>query len=342
MFATILGALPRPSSGGASAIDSAGSPLADDDAVRAVLIAQERAGLEPLTDGRLRWDGPLSPLLALDGVDDVAGRIAIGGAVAWRRALTVDEWVFAAGETSRAVKQSLPGPYSACRLAADADASRERATLAVAEALNAEIRALAAAGCPLVEIDEPDAVAIGDDAAERRLFADAHRRLTDGIGNVHLSLALTGGNADTAGAATFFDLPYASYAVDLIAGPDNWRLVTAAPEDRGIICGALGAAEEADEGPEVLVWAAHYAASSAARGLARVGLANAPGLDAIPWASTLRKLVRLGDAARIAAFESATELAEALDPRAVSSRSAALGRAVPPLRRARPGPAPRD
>jgi hypothetical protein len=113
--------------------------------------------------------------------------------------------------------------------------------------------------------------------------------------------------------------------------------VTSAPPDRGIICGALGPSQDAHEGPEVLVWAAHYAASTG-RGLARVGLANAPGLDAGSWAVALRKMTRLADAARLAAAESAQQLADALDPRAVSSRTAALGRgAPPPPRRGAPG-----
>ena len=316
MFATLLGALPRPPSSGRpepanlDALDPSVRRLADDEAVSEALIAQERAGLEPLTDGRLRWRTPFD---ALEG--------------------SVADWQFAARATTRAVKQALPGPYSLGRWAIPSGSAaapdREGATLAYAEALNAIVRELRVAGCPLVEIDEPEAALIGDDDRERRLFADAHRRLTGGVHDVHLSLALTGGNADTAGAATFFDLPYASYAVDLIAGPDNWRLVTAAPTDRGIVCGALGSGEHDDDGPELLVWAAHYAASTKGRGLARVGLANAPGLERGSWEAASRKFVRLADAARIAALESASELAEALDPRAVNSRSAALGRAVP-------------
>jgi hypothetical protein len=146
------------------------------------------------------------------------------------------------------------------------------------------------------------------------------------VSGTHLSLALTGGNVDTAGAATVFAAPYASYAIDLIAGPDNWRLVAAAPGDRGIVCGALSAAPGSHDGPEVLVWAAHYAASTRGRGHARVGLANVPGLGALDWPAARAKLVRLGEAARIAAAESSSEIAAALDPRAVDARSAALGR----------------
>lgn len=326
MFATLLGALPRPPLSGrpdaanpdanddeldanVDALELGLRRLADDEAVTEALMAQERAGLEPLTDGRLRR----RTLHAMTGV--------------------VQDWEFAAAIATRAVKGALPGPYSlgwsGGAGATGSAAARRRATLGHAEALNAEARALRDAGCTLVEIDEPAAVRIGDQGPERRLFTDAHRRLTDGLRDLHLSLVLTGGNADTAGASTFFDLPYASYAVDLIAGPDNWRLVTAAPADRGIVCGALGPGEHDDDGPELLVWAAHYAASANGRGLARVGLANAPGLELGSWEAAQRKFVRLADAARIAALESAGELAQALDPRAVNSRSAALGRAVP-------------
>jgi methionine synthase II (cobalamin-independent) len=304
MFATLLGALPRPPSTLATS---------DDEAVRAAIAAQEAAGLELLSDGRLRSGGP-----------------------------TVAGWQFAAAETDRPVKQTLAGPYTAGRNTAD-PAERIRVTLAAAETLNTELRALRGVGCAFVEIDEPAAVDIGGDIRERSLFGEAHRRLTDGVDDVHLSLALTGGNADTAGAATFFDLPYASYALDLIAGPDNWRLVTSAPADRGIVCGAMSGVAPGDDGPEILVWAAHYAASS--RGLDRVGLANAPGLDSLEWDVAVAKLARLADAARIAGLASADAIAHSLDPRAVNSRSAALGRVVPPTpnraaRRARRARAP--
>jgi methionine synthase II (cobalamin-independent) len=289
MFATLLGALPRPPSTVATS---------DDEAVRAALAAQEAAGLELLSDGRLRPGEP-----------------------------TAARWRLAAAATNRPVKQTLTGPYTAGRDRAE-PADRIRVTLSAAETLNTELRSLRDAGCTFVEIDEPAAIAIGGDIRERALFGEAHRRLTDGVDNVHLSLALTGGNADTAGAATFFDLPYASYALDLIAGPDNWRLVTSAPADRGIVCGAMSGSAQRDDGPEILVWAAHYAAST--RGLDRVGLANAPGLDSLEWDVAFAKLARLADAARIAALPSADAIAQSLDPRAVNSRSAALGRVVPP------------
>jgi len=342
------GGEPGAADGAAAAITRA----ADDDAVRIAIAAQDEAGLEPITDGRLRWSGPFDALRGLGGLafatNSPGGRLADPSlaptAVAeptWRGPLTVEDWRFAAASTTKAVKQALPGPYTLGRRVASGDLGRDRLTNTLAEALNVEIHALASAGCPLIEIDEPDAVLI-DDEVERRRFGDAHRRLTDGA-TIHLSLALTGGNAKGIGVDTVFDSGYASLAVDLIAGPDNWRLVTRAPGDRGIVCGVLSARRDADDGPEVLVWAAHYAASSGGRGIARVGLAAVPGMEALDWDRARSKLARLGEAARLAAVGSAAELAAALDPRAVSSRSAALGTVEPPRRsgkRRSPGRSP--
>jgi methionine synthase II (cobalamin-independent) len=257
--------------------------------VEAAIRAQEVAGLDPVTDG------------GLFGEDR-----------------PVDAWLATAALTDRAVKQALTGPYSAGR-GHDAD------VLASARALNAVLRELARAGCPLVEVHEPAATSIGDDPTERELFSAAHRILLDGVRGTHLSLAITGGNADRAGIATILAAPYASLAVDLITGPDNWRLVVETPGDRGIVCGALAATDPSDDGPEILLWAAGYAASTGGRGPERVGLATASSLADLPWPVAVRKMERLGEAARLADLP-ARELVQHLDPRAVSKRSAALGR----------------
>lgn len=208
--------------------------------------------------------------------------------------------------------------------------SSRRSVLAV----RAEITALADAGCRWIEVHEPFAITLADrDADERARFADDHRRLTDGLGSdLHLSLAITGGNADAAGIDTILAGAYASLALDLIAGPDNWRLAVAAPTEIGIVCGAVSGRAGSDDGPEVLLWAAQYAASSAGRGMDRVGLATSGPLRDLGWDVAATKVRRLGEAARLA-VASPEEQRAALDPRALDIRSAALGRAaLPPAR----------
>jgi hypothetical protein len=295
VFATLLGPLPRP-------------PLADDATPEAILdavvAAQVEAGLEPVTDGG--W-----PPMAGD---------------------PLGSWQATSARTDRAVKAVIPGPYTGGIPAGGS-----------VGALRDLIRALAAAGCPMVEVAEPAAVAIGTADAERARFRDLHDRLLDGLTGedadgspgIHLSLAITGGSADAAGAETIVGPRYASLAVDLIGGPDNWRLVTATPGDRGIVCGALSASAGSDDGPELLLWAAAYAAASGRRGNDRVGLATAASLAALPWPAAIAKLGRLAEAVRLAGLPQDERLA-AFDPRAVDSRSAALGRYEPS--RARRGP----
>jgi hypothetical protein len=299
MFATLLGPLPRP---------PLGEDAATDDLLEAAVRAQEAAGLEPITDGGF-------------GVGVSA----------------VERWQRTAGLTDRAVKVVLEGPYTAGR-GAEAEGAADLPILAAAEALNADLRALASAGCPMVEVHEPAAVRIGADECERARFRDAHRRLLAGVAGPHLSLAITGGSADAAGIETLMAEPYASLAVDLIAGPENWRLVVATPGDRGIVCGALSPGPGSDDSVELLLWAAGYAVSTGDRGPARVGLATAGSLAGLPWDAAVRKMRRLGEAARLAGLPP-DELRRRIDPRAVDIRSAALGRVEsrPPARGRRPG-----
>lgn len=278
MFATLLGALPRPPLPVGASIEAL---------LEAVVRVQEDAGLEPVTDGGL--------LAAEDPVE------------AWRATTAV---------TDRPVKQALTGPYS-----------RDGAP-ATAERLNRALRALAGAGCPLVEVHEPAAARIGDDTVERARFRDLHQVLLEGVTGTHLSLAITGGNANVAGIDTILAAPYSSLAIDLVAGPDNWYLVVDTPGDRGIVCGAMPADADHDEGPETLLWAAGYAASTKGRGTARVGLATASSLAHLPWEVAVAKMARIGEAVRIADLPPEERL-HALDPRAVTSRSAALGRYEP-------------
>ena len=313
MFSTLLGMLPADPFGPVGSGDD-GATASDDGAAASddrldPVAALTAAGLDLVSDG--------SPPAGPDQPSETI----------------VARWRASAAASSVPVKAVLLGPYSSTRAAGGTPAE-------IAERVRSTIAALAAAGCPFVEIAEPDALAIATDPAEATTFADAHRRVVDGAGTIHASLALTGGNLDGMPPALLFDLGYASFAFDLIAGPDNWRLIAQAPTDRGIICGALELAAGADEAREVLVWAAHYAASTKGRGLARVGLANAPaapGTAQLTRAEALRKLAIVAEASRIAGVESAEEMVGMLDPRAVGPRSAAFGRFAPARRRGHTG-----
>lgn len=326
MFATLAGSLPRP---------PLAAPASAEALVRAALEAQAAAGLEPLTDGGLRHADPLrATALGLEGIVDRTPEMATPTLVAvgeprWRGPILVDGWVATAAAADRAVKQIIAGPYSLGWAISSDVQDRDGFTMALAEALNHELRALAEAGCAMVQVDEPAAVRVGGSPAERLRFTEAGRRLLDGVGT-HVSLAILGGDAEAAGPETIFAPPYASYLFDLIDGPDNWRLIAQAPGERGIVCGVVPPARLLTIGPETIVWAAHYAASTGGRGLDRVGLATTGSLAGLEWPDALERLELLGRSVAMAGQTSPEELGKALDPRATMRfgvpRSGATGR----------------
>ena len=226
----------------------------------------------------------------------------------------VASWRGTSARADRLVKAVVVGPGSSGRSA---------------DEVRRDVVTLADAGCRWIEIHEPAAVSIGDAPEGRSAFADAHQALTRDLGSdLHLSLAITGGNADAAGIETVLAGAYASLAFDLIEGPDNWRLAVAVPSERGVICGAMSAHPRSEDGPETLLWAARYAAGSKGRGVARVGLATSGSMRAVGWDEAATKVRRLGEAGRIASMPT-DEQRSAIDPRAVDARSAALGRVQP-------------
>ena len=330
MFATLHGGYP-------SAPVDREDPDALDRAVSAVLDEQAAAGLSLLTDGGLRSPDLLAATVA--GLAGIEPGLSAGGAAravslpVWERPGLVGAWRATAALTDLPVKARMVGPYSLGRRLERGGLDRPGLTLALATALNLELTALAEAGCPFVQVEEDEAVLIGPDPAECDLFRAAQAHLLDGVPDAtqafHRSLAISGGNADTSDPATFFEAPWESFFFDLIDGPDNWRLITRAPKSRGIVCGAVDVHDPRIDDKELIVWAASYAASGG-REFERVGVAPAGSMAGLDPAIARRKIDRLGEATRIVEARGEVPIQAQLDPRAVDTRSAALGKWTPP------------
>ncbi|MBA2489781.1 MAG: hypothetical protein H0V36_10795 [Chloroflexi bacterium] len=372
MFATLVGAYPRTPLAGQpfplraaygrlerGEIDGAGFREVQDELVRELMGEQIDAGMGILTDGQVRWEDAQTALTrGLEGFEATGllryfdtntyyRQPRATGEPRWTQPILVDDWRFADGAARQAaterglqplaVKACLIGPYTLARLSDAGDLGRESLTLALAEALGQEVRALVEAGAPVVQVDENALSLIGaDDEAERKLASEALSRLTsalDGLTEHHLCLAVTMGSAEHAGHALLFDQPFHSYLFDLIKGPDNWRLISYAPADRGIVCGVADARNTARDDEPVMIWAGRYAASLNGRGRDRVGLAPSTGLEYLPRDRARAKIQALGEAARKAGLGKEA-LGTEIDPRAVDARSAALGRVERPASRA--------
>jgi 5-methyltetrahydropteroyltriglutamate--homocysteine methyltransferase len=131
--------------------------------------AQERAGLDVLTDGEMRRESYSNHFAtALDGVDvdhpgtalDRSGHPnpvpRIVGPISRPAPVQVRDLEFLRAHTDHPVKITVPGPFTMSQQAQDDHyGDPEAAAMGYAAAVNAEVRDLFAAGADVVQIDEP-------------------------------------------------------------------------------------------------------------------------------------------------------------------------------------------
>src|SRR3954447_5302143 len=142
---------------------------AQDDATLLAIRAQEQAGLDIITDGEIRRESYSNRFAtALEGIDidnpgtalDRSGHPnpvpRVVGKVRRRHAVQVRDVEFLRRNTDRMIKMTVPGPYTMSQQAQnDFYADEEEMALDYADAVNAEIKDLFAAGADVVQIDEP-------------------------------------------------------------------------------------------------------------------------------------------------------------------------------------------
>ena len=158
---------------------------AQDDATLIAIRDQERAGLDIITDGEMRRESYSNRFAtALDGVDldnpgsalDRSGHPnpvpRVTGRIRRRHAVETRDVAFLRANTDRRIKITVPGPFTMAQQAQnDFYPSLREMALDYAEAVNAEIRDLFAAGADIVQIDEPYMQARPDAAREYGLEA---------------------------------------------------------------------------------------------------------------------------------------------------------------------------
>ena len=142
---------------------------AQDDATIVAIKAQEDAGLDIITDGEIRRESYSNRFAtALEGIDTEKPGTALDrsghpnpvprivGKIRRRHPVEVRDLEFLKRHTTRKVKMTVPGPFTMSQQAQnDFYKSPEAAAMDYAEAVNAEIKDLFAAGADVVQIDEP-------------------------------------------------------------------------------------------------------------------------------------------------------------------------------------------
>jgi 5-methyltetrahydropteroyltriglutamate--homocysteine methyltransferase len=142
---------------------------AQDDATILAVRDQERAGLDIISDGEQRRESYSNRFAtALDGIDiETPGTVInrngraipvprVTGPIRRTRPVELRDLKVLRANTDRAIKATVPGPFTMGRQAQDDYYKDEEAVaLAYADAVNAEIKDLFAAGADVVQIDEP-------------------------------------------------------------------------------------------------------------------------------------------------------------------------------------------
>ena len=166
---------------------------AQDDATRLAVQDMERAGVDVITDGEMRRESYSNRFAtALDGVDLDDPGVALDrtghenpvprvvGPIRRTRPVEVRDVELLRGLTDRRIKITVPGPFTMTQQAQNDHYADERSlALAYADAVNEELRDLAAAGADVVQIDEPYLQARPE--AAREYAVEAIDRALDGI-----------------------------------------------------------------------------------------------------------------------------------------------------------------
>ena len=114
----------------------------------------------------------------------------VTGEVRWPGPLTVDWWKFAQGLTKKPVKGMLTGPYTLMDWSFNEHYADRRATcMALAGVVRKEVEALTAAGCKIIQVDEP---ALSVRPEELAIAIEAMHAVTDGVNAYFITHACYG------------------------------------------------------------------------------------------------------------------------------------------------------
>jgi len=166
---------------------------AQDDATVLAIRDMERAGIDIITDGEIRRESYSNRFAtALDGMDlDNPGTALdrtghpnpvprVVGPIRRMRPVEVRDIEFLRSTTTRTIKATLPGPFTMSQQAQDDFYhDEEELAMALAEAVNAEVQDLFAAGADVVQLDEPYLQARAETA--QRFAIKAINRALSGI-----------------------------------------------------------------------------------------------------------------------------------------------------------------
>jgi 5-methyltetrahydropteroyltriglutamate--homocysteine methyltransferase len=288
---------------------------AQDDATLVAIRSQEEAGLDIVTDGEIRRESYSNHFAtALEGVDiDQPGQVLnrsgkpipvprVVGDIRRPAPIDADDVRFLRAHTDRAVKFTVPGPFTMAQQAQNEHYADDRAlALAYADVVREEIADLFAAGADIVQIDEPWLQARPEIA--RKYGAEAVTRAVEGApGPVHLHLCFGYAAIVAERPEGYSFLPeLADTPVDTVSvetAQSHLDPATLRPlRGKGIALGVLDLSTPEVETPEVIADRVRRALDDV--DVDRLVLSSDCGLKYLPRASAAGKMRSLAQAAAV-------------------------------------------
>jgi 5-methyltetrahydropteroyltriglutamate--homocysteine methyltransferase len=267
-----------------------------------VVGEQQDAGLDLVTDGIVHWYDLIShPASRLQGVDingivrffdtntyvrqpEIVGELkgSFGLAPEYERAKKL---------ATSELKAVVTGPYTLARHSIiKSNGNLSSLATAYADALAAELEALAKAGARYVQIEEPSLLKFPDDA---ELVRNVLKRAVAAKGDLTISLATYFGDATTLYSELLM-MPCDMLALDLQYGPGLVETIVQYGSDRPLALGAIdGRNTKLDDTQDLARSVGRVMEALDSRGVEEVHLQSSCGLEFLPRDRAKRKLERM-------------------------------------------------
>lgn len=201
--------------------------------IKRVIREQEKAGIDLITDGQIRWDDLVTPF-----AKNIQG-IEIGGLlrffdnnIYYRRPIiksklsfadfsVVEEFKFTRANSQKKVKPVMVGAFTFAKLSLDEFYhDEEKLVFDLAEILHKEAEKLEQEGAKIIQIDEPSLCSHPD---KLKLVEESLKIITEGI-KAKFALYLYFGSIKKL-VPGLFDLPVDILGVDVVSKKENFDLL---------------------------------------------------------------------------------------------------------------------
>ena len=275
-----------------------------EDALRATIAwtvsDQEAAEIDRVTDGRIRWDDPVTPFAAAHDGFSPGGLIryfdnnvyyrrpAITERLAFRESAVAGDFRRLRESTSRPVMAAVCGPFSLARFCTnehyknDADLYADCAVL-----VNRELQALAEAGAEWVQLDEPFLGFCPDTVGEA---VGAIAAAVQGVNVKTFVYTYFGSLAPV--IERLWDLPVAAIGADCATVPGNFDCLLRGPETMGRGFGLIDARSTRLEPPDFLIAHLERIAEAGAESWPCCWITPSAGLEFLPYQNAQAKMQR--------------------------------------------------